>query len=187
MKTYSISELVEGTGVPQRTVRFYIAEGLLDPPLTGGRGARYTDDHGQRLAQIMKLKASGRTLDEVREQLGLEMAPAQRSLGAFAEGFGRRTPRGRSREIQDQVAHYRAAFVPALRADPPGNRGHMPSVDQWTRVTVAPGIELHTRGQRPRTVRRLIAALQEVLDAERSSERQQSRSDRPGGRERDEQ
>ena len=35
--SFTLVELAEVSGVPARTIRFYIAKGLLPPPLVGGR------------------------------------------------------------------------------------------------------------------------------------------------------
>jgi DNA-binding transcriptional MerR regulator len=55
---YTIAQLEHITGVPRRTIYFYVKEGLLPAP--GGRGpsARYTDTHRLRLALVDLLKSS---------------------------------------------------------------------------------------------------------------------------------
>ena len=52
----SIAELAERVGLTRRTIRFYVAEGLLPPP--GGRGQRrvYSSEHLIRLRAIQRLK-----------------------------------------------------------------------------------------------------------------------------------
>jgi len=51
--------------VPPRTIRFYIAQGLLPGPMGSGRGAAYGRRHLQRLDRIRVLQAKGMTLAEV--------------------------------------------------------------------------------------------------------------------------
>jgi len=68
--TKSLAELSEQAGVPARTIRFYIARGLLDGPVKSGRGAAYTADHLARLEKIQQLQAEGRTLAEIGHELG---------------------------------------------------------------------------------------------------------------------
>ena len=65
----SLGELAEAAQAPARTIRFYIARGLLDGPVKGGRGAAYTADHLARLDQIRKLQAQGLTLSEIANRL----------------------------------------------------------------------------------------------------------------------
>ncbi len=55
-RTYTIQELAERCGVTPRTIRFYIEEGLLPPPLQEGRIGLYTDEHVERLELIRRLK-----------------------------------------------------------------------------------------------------------------------------------
>ena len=61
----SLAELSEQAGVPGRTIRYYIARGILDGPVRGGRSAFYTTEHLQRLAEIRRRQESGRTLAEI--------------------------------------------------------------------------------------------------------------------------
>ena len=41
----TLADLSTATGIPGRTIRFYIAQGLLDGPDTAGRTARYSPRH----------------------------------------------------------------------------------------------------------------------------------------------
>ncbi|MCS7316479.1 MAG: MerR family transcriptional regulator [Bryobacterales bacterium] len=65
MAELTLAELAEQTGVPARTIRFYIARGLLPGPLKAGRGAVYGRVHLERLELIRRLQASGKTLAEI--------------------------------------------------------------------------------------------------------------------------
>jgi Zn-dependent peptidase ImmA (M78 family) len=58
-KELTLKELAAETGVPERTIRYYISRGLLAPPLRGGRGAAYGESHKNALAQIRQLQAKG--------------------------------------------------------------------------------------------------------------------------------
>ncbi|MGO8951191.1 MAG: MerR family transcriptional regulator [Ktedonobacterales bacterium] len=62
----TIDELAARAGVPIRTVRFYIAEGLLPGASTRGKGASYTREHLERLQLIRLLVARHLPLAEVR-------------------------------------------------------------------------------------------------------------------------
>jgi len=71
----TLAELSEEAGIPARTIRFYIARGLLAGPVKAGRGAAYTHEHLARLDQIKRLQAEGRMLAEIAHEL--DAAPAQ--------------------------------------------------------------------------------------------------------------
>src|SRR5690349_18748695 len=65
----SLAELAAQSGVPARTVRFYIARGLLDGPAVAGRGADYDLAHLERLRKIRDLQGRGLTLAEIAQEL----------------------------------------------------------------------------------------------------------------------
>ena len=65
----TLAELAEASGLAARTIRFYIARGLLDGPVKAGRAAAYTEDHLARLEKIKKLQAQGRMLSEIGRSL----------------------------------------------------------------------------------------------------------------------
>lgn len=60
--------LAAESGVPERTIRYYIARGLLGPPARGGRGAFYTAGHLDRLREIQRRQHGGLTLAEIERQ-----------------------------------------------------------------------------------------------------------------------
>jgi DNA-binding transcriptional MerR regulator len=68
-KSYLISELAEEAEVTIRTVRYYVAEGLLPAPQGGGRAATYDDNHLARLKLIKILKDEFLPLQEIRALL----------------------------------------------------------------------------------------------------------------------
>ncbi len=53
---FSLSELVDASGMPERTVRFYIDQGLIPPALGKGRSRYYTPEHLQLLEQVKTLR-----------------------------------------------------------------------------------------------------------------------------------
>lgn len=66
---YSLSDLEEQTGVSARTIRYYIAEGLLQPAYGRGPSATYDPDHLMRLMVIQKLKDERLSLKDIKERL----------------------------------------------------------------------------------------------------------------------
>jgi DNA-binding transcriptional MerR regulator len=76
----NLAELGEETGVPPRTIRYYISRGLLQGPNQAGRGASYGREHVARLKEILKQQQAGATLSEigaqVRPRSRMQMEPA---------------------------------------------------------------------------------------------------------------
>ncbi|HSL34194.1 MAG TPA: MerR family transcriptional regulator [Candidatus Limnocylindrales bacterium] len=66
---YSLTELAGLAGVTPRTVRYYVAQGLLPSPGTSGPGAKYDDGHLDRLRLIRKLQREHLPLAEIRQRL----------------------------------------------------------------------------------------------------------------------
>jgi len=63
---YTLQSLAAATGVPARTIRYYIASGVLAGPLKRGRGAAYTAEHVARLRAIQRRQQQGESLAEIR-------------------------------------------------------------------------------------------------------------------------
>lgn len=69
MERYRLADLVRLTGLTPRTIRFYIAEGLLPPPEGAGPAAVYGAGHRDRLRLIGALKDHYLPLREIRRRL----------------------------------------------------------------------------------------------------------------------
>jgi DNA-binding transcriptional MerR regulator len=65
----SLQELAKRSGVPPRTIRYYIARGLLAGPVVAGPRAYYSAEHLERIGQIRKLQQQGMTLSEIAHHL----------------------------------------------------------------------------------------------------------------------
>lgn len=76
---YGIEELAQLGGVSRRTIRYYIQEGLLPPPLGVGRGRHYGKEHLERLIAVRGMQESGRTLEEIRAAPSGEPEAASRA------------------------------------------------------------------------------------------------------------
>ncbi len=75
----TLSEVAQASGLPERTIRFYIARGLMNGPVKGGRAAAYTAEHVARLKRIQQLQTAGRTLSEISRILS---GPSKRNSRA---------------------------------------------------------------------------------------------------------
>lgn len=189
---YTIGELAQEAGVTTRTIRYYMAEGLLPQPDTRGRYARYTPLHLERLAQIARLKAQYLPLHVIRERLAGAAAPepaphppgtapsplslrrvtaAEHPLRANAAGdeavMSASAPTTSVEPLQR--GHYQ--FFPDLPEPPAPAEGELPGApERWQRVVLAPGVELHVREplspERRRRLEALIAAARDQLNLE---------------------
>jgi DNA-binding transcriptional MerR regulator len=86
----TLSELTAAADVSVRTVRYYIAEGLLPPPEGSGPGSSYTQGHLDRLLLIQRLKEAYLPLKEIRRRLSGLSDDEVRSL--LAAGDTRAAP-----------------------------------------------------------------------------------------------
>jgi len=71
---YTINDLEHETGVSIRTIRYYIAQGLLQPAYGRGPSATYDSDHMLRLRMIQQLKDNRLPLTAIKERLD-ELTP----------------------------------------------------------------------------------------------------------------
>jgi DNA-binding transcriptional MerR regulator len=98
--TYTAETLAFRAGVPLRTVRFYVQEKLIDPPLGRGRGAHFTEHHLVQLQQARTLHNAGFALDAIRERRG-ELSLGLQAMATFdvlREQWRRKVQTGRDRE-----------------------------------------------------------------------------------------
>jgi DNA-binding transcriptional MerR regulator len=86
---YAVGELADLGGVSRRTVRYYVQEGLIPPPLGVGRGDHYGREHLDRLLQVKALQEAGRTLDEIRQLLDAGAVSTTRAAAAVARPLPR--------------------------------------------------------------------------------------------------
>src|SRR5512141_648218 len=67
---YSLGDLARLADVTPRTVRYYVAQGLLPSPDVAGPATRYTEVHLARLRLIRRLQRDHLPLAEIRVRLG---------------------------------------------------------------------------------------------------------------------
>lgn len=89
----SLDTLASLTGVSPRTIRFYIAQGLLDRPEGEKRGAHYLQRHLDQLLQIRRFSEAGHSLDRIRAlmQGAPEDPPRRRTEPGAVEVWSRMT------------------------------------------------------------------------------------------------
>jgi DNA-binding transcriptional MerR regulator len=68
-RTFDMSELQKLSGVPARTIRYWIRMRLLPRPSSRGRSARYSEDHLLRVRVIQHLRANKHRITKIATQL----------------------------------------------------------------------------------------------------------------------
>ena len=113
--THTLTELAARADVTPRTVRYYIAQGLVPGPLAQGPGAHYTDGHLARIRLIKRLqrehlplaeiRARLRALgdDQVRDALGDVEAAERRAIGEEAAGLAVPLPAAAATPVGEPV------------------------------------------------------------------------------------
>jgi DNA-binding transcriptional MerR regulator len=82
-QSYTIGDLARRADVTPRTVRYYVAQGLLPSPQTLGPASRYGESHLARLQLIRRLQRRHLPLAEIRRQLeALSDAEVRAALAA---------------------------------------------------------------------------------------------------------
>ena len=180
---HSLTELADLAGVTPRTVRYYLAQGLLPGVGQTGPGSKYGDGHLARLRLIKRLQAEHLPLAEIRRQLdGL----ADEQILELAGSPGPPPPIDSALEYVRTIlgGPMGGAGVPArlmsspafsaTRAPAPISSGPtVPPVErsQWERIALAPDIELHIRRPLSRAqnkgVDRLVTIARELLEEDR--------------------
>lgn len=183
----TLETLAARTGIEARTLRSWVAEGLLAPPLNGGRGARYPAANLDRALAIRALK-EGHGLSLVAIGRHLLMASDEQIRAWAGEAPAASVPPGSARDDLRAIGA-RAVPPPAPRAGMaprlPGTTG-AGQVEQlvlalerllgapaqrraggtvWTRIAVTADLELSVRGDLSPPKRRLFEQLADQMRA----------------------
>ena len=185
---YSIAELAALAGVTPRTVRYYLAQGLIPSPGATGPGVKYGDEVLDRLRLIRRLQREHLPLAEIRSRLaGLDGGDIARLTSAAA---GPSRPSERDIDAPDSALDYirRLLEPPPVRqsllrrmavgeapaqplipsssamrsvAPPTPEATEPPGIErsQWERITLAQDVELHVRRPLPRPISRKVDRL----------------------------
>jgi DNA-binding transcriptional MerR regulator len=73
--SYSLDQLAALSGLPRRTVRYYIQLGLVDRPIGETRAAHYAAHHLDQLLTVVKYSKAGLALDRIGELLKAPQMP----------------------------------------------------------------------------------------------------------------
>ena len=163
-REYTLKELAAASGLPARTVRYYVAEGLLPSPGRQGPATRYPEGTLKRLTLIKRLRAANLALAEIRDRVAVlsddDVASALK-------------PRGLAQQVELSAG---TVFPPVYRVPPPVSDAYLlrsrtgdewartamtRARTHWERISLEAGVELHV--QRPlnrlaaKRVERLVA------------------------------
>lgn len=150
----TLAELADAADVTPRTVRYYIAQGLLPPPVGAGSAACYTDAHLRHLKAIKALQQQHLPLSEIRGRLDREPAPD------LAAGSNDRPPSS-ALDYLNQVLG--GSHKPPIAALPPVQSGSPAASSSgrstWDRHQLVADVEIHVRRPLPRDVQRKLDRL----------------------------
>jgi DNA-binding transcriptional MerR regulator len=128
---YTAAQLGQLSGVGERNVRYYVREGLIDPPAGRGRGAHFDNRHLSQLRRVRFL-----------QEAGLDHAAIRRHGAEIEAALAKRGVSRRDWEAQwagsslDVARAYRRLTA----------RRYVPKVETVTCVHVAEGIRLVVDG-----------------------------------------
>ena len=101
---YTIADLARLAGVTPRTVRYYVAQGLLPSPEASGPGTRYSEAHLARLRLIRRLQREHLPLAEIRSRLASLGEDEVRALAGSDDDPGILAPAQTLAFVQDLMA-----------------------------------------------------------------------------------
>jgi DNA-binding transcriptional MerR regulator len=156
-----IGELAARAGTTVRTIRYYVAQGLLPGPVAAGPRSAYALEHLVRLGAIRALKARYLPLAEIRRrlarmsmaELGALAATPEETDATDAVGVplvaGPLSPPVEStgRHVTAPRAGWAGFGLPSARRELARGEARSTPVPQlgsnvWQRVLLAPGVEL---------------------------------------------
>ena len=185
-----IAEVAHRAGVTPRTIRYYVAEGLLPPPAGRGQRRAYAQEHLDRLETIRQLKAAYLPLHEIRRRLADPSISLPPRTGD-SPGVGARASKRPAQRVVSEPTPVEslppvavASAAPAASRPPVGFGGapgvgrieiYDPPETVWRRHTLAPGVELHYRETDDpglaEAIQRLIREAGAILDGRPPAER----------------
>jgi DNA-binding transcriptional MerR regulator len=168
---YLINELAKRANTTVRTIRYYTSEGLLPQPETDGKYAYYDENHLRRLELILRMKEAYLPLKEIRQiMLSLSDEEVKQRLveqilpdNKVELGNSPITTRKNKASdalnyisnIMETQSKYRSnefqSRKPPQPSQSPDRNFQTPlpispdDVENWQRIILAPGVELHLR------------------------------------------
>jgi DNA-binding transcriptional MerR regulator len=139
---YSLADLARLADVTPRTIRYYVAQGLLPSPDAAGPATRYSDGHLARLRLIRRMQRDHLPLAEIREQLEQmsdgEVAEALAAMGSLpASQRATADPEGTVGYIRSLMEQARIEPNVHPAVEPPAQVSHMHMTSPLHRMTAA--------------------------------------------------
>lgn len=131
-KGITLNELAKKSGVPERTIRYYISRGLLPGPMRGGRGAEYNEEHLAGIQKVRRLQSGGMTLAEIEYQFAQHAGHRRPAIAPEAWSMYRISP-DVTVEVRDglspwRIKHLRSAIA-RLAAELAADNDHQENGD----------------------------------------------------------
>jgi len=178
MSSMEIGQLAAASGVTRRTIRYYVAIGLLPPGEGTGPRRFFSEVHLHRLAVIRQLKDQFLPLDEIKRRMDgwseytiTEMAQTEASVSAppamphFAPSHRvLRAPLMSSRDPDDLP--YPARHMVREESVEPKEKE---AATSWKRLELAPGLELSLSENASSSARRLYERIRRFAQPQNSS------------------
>lgn len=167
---YLINELAKRADTTVRTIRYYTSEGLLPQPDTDGKYAYYDENHLRRLELILRMKEAYLPLKEIRqimlslsdeevkqrlmekiqthkiEYLEDNLPPIQTNKESDALNYISNLMETQTKFRSNQLQSRRP---PQFHQDLDDLQIPLPispdDVENWQRIILAPGVEMHLR------------------------------------------
>ena len=146
---YKLEQLADRAGVSPRTVRYYVQRGLLPAPVFRGRDTAYSTEHLVRLRAIRRLQDQFLPLDAIQAELERRSMDEINALADGAEitiATHGATGTGVLPSVHRGGHPYRP-LVPMVPMTPqtmhPMRVPAYVTATGWTRIELAPGLEIH--------------------------------------------
>ena len=110
-KNFSLDELCMLTGLPKRTIRYYMQIGLVSRPIGETRAARYSSHHLEQLLFIKRMTSAGLSLEGIRAELNTDK-PQVRVRQRMSGSIDVRTHLFIAPGIELQIAPEEAGLTP---------------------------------------------------------------------------
>lgn len=157
-RRYTAAQLGQLSGVGERTVRYYVREGLIDPPSGRGRGAHFDNRHLGQLQRVRFLQEAGLDHAAIRQH-GEEIEATLAKRGVARRDWEAEW----ARSGVDVARIYRRLKT----------QRYVPAVSTVTRVEVANGIALLIEGNHrlpaPAKLAEAVAGLRAAFDVTEST------------------
>ncbi len=165
----TLKELCDDSGISERTVRYYMANGIIPPAPRSGPGVRYPRTHLTRLKLIRRWQEEGLPLDQIRKLLAdLTDVEVERLHAKDAKDAAPAPPRSSAADYVKKVLGRAARPAPSPASPPPSSAPPSPQPPEpddaiarahWERFAIDDDVEIHVRRPLSHLKNRRVEAL----------------------------